>query len=841
MFTVDSKFKQNERAERVRALTQCHGPFTAFDREVIGKPIEELVRDVHGNVLQPTDILRTYGRVALRAHEKTNCLTEVMVSAAEGWVQDGSINFGGPLAGIPVSLKDTIIVGGFDTTVGYSGFVGNKEPEDGAIVRLLKDAGAVPYVKTNLPITMLSFESTNDVWGRCTNPHNSKYSPGGSTGGEAALLALGGRIGIGSDVAGSVRAPAHFSGIYSLRCSIGRWPKMGICTSMPGQEGVPSVYSPMARTLNDLTYFTRSIIEMQPWKYDPSVHPLAWRPEVEKEYAAKTKLRVGIMRTDSVVDPSPACTRALEKTEAALRSAGHEIVEIDPPSPYEALYLGAHLLNADGCKMFKSFFRYGERNDPGAHQLDWLMRLPRPFKYLYYLWVKYVRRDDIWAGLIQGWHEKTAFENWKLVAKREAYRYKWFQWWNSADVDFLLTPPNATPAVPHGGMKDAVSSCGYTFLFNVDLDKLPIGFNVKKLNGVAQGAYKLYSAEAMHGLPVGVQIVGRRLEEEKVLAIMKRVEEALGEDKQERPLAYQNAASFVPKLAGKIMQWLDPQKDDVILDIGCGDGVLNLQIHGILAQGNGRIHGIDSSPAMIEAASKAAESAGASKCTFEGKYPPHSRHWPKGSDANPPWKTFVSFRPLTKFLPLVTNALDLIRAPRLQTGAFTKAFSNAALHWVLRAPAAAQADFFRGVRSALAPGGVFAFEMGGLGNVAEMRAALLMAVARRADGGLEAARRADPWFFPDEAWITEMMERTAGGWRVDRLEREYRPTPATDLGGVEAWVRLMGAQFFEAVEEGPLREECVKEVVDVLECVCRNPSGGFQIGYVRLRVLATKI
>ncbi|KAI5859546.1 amidase [Durotheca rogersii] len=542
----DCKFKQDERAERIRALAQYHGPFTAQDRDIINKPIEQLVQGVHKGELQPIDLLQTYGKVALKAHEKTNCLTEVMISAAEGWVQDGSINFSGPLAGIPVSLKDTINVGGFDSTVGYSSFVGNKPDQDGATVRLLKDAGAVPYVKTNLPITLLSFESTNDVWGRCTNPHNSKYSPGGSTGGEAALLALGGRIGIGSDVAGSVRAPAHFSGIYSLRCSTGRWPKAGFATSMPGQEGIPSVYSPMARTLNDLTYFTGALIGMQPWKYDGSVHPLPWRLEVEQEYLTKSKFRVGVMRTDGVVDPSPACVRALEITEAALKQAGHEIVEIDPPSPYEALYLGAHLLNADGCQMFKSFFRYGEWDDPGADQMDWLMRLPRPFKFLYYLWVKYVRKDDVWAGLVKDWHPKSAFENWKLVARREAYKVKWFDWWNSVDVDFLITPPNATPAVPHDGMKDAVSSCGYTFLFNLldyacgiipvthvdkNLDKLPSTFNIKKLNGVAQGAYKLYDAEAMHGLPVAIQVVGRRLEEEKVLAIMKRVEDALGDDK----------------------------------------------------------------------------------------------------------------------------------------------------------------------------------------------------------------------------------------------------------------------------------------------------------------------
>lgn len=366
-------------------MTQCHGHFTVLDREIISKPIEQLVEEVHRNELQPIDILHTYGRVAIKAHEKTNCVTEVMVNAAEGWIKDGSINLKGPLAGIPVSLKDSITVGGFDTSVGYSSFVGNKGSEDGPVVRMLKDAGAIPYVKTNLPITLLSFESTNDVWGRCTNPHNKKYSPGGSTGGEAALLALGGRIGIGSDVAGSVRAPAHFSGIYSLRCSTGRWPKLGFCTSMPGQEGVPSVYSPMTRTLNDLAYFTCSIIRMHPWKYDPSVHPLCWRPEVEKEYLLKTKLRVGVMRTDGVVDPSPACKRAVEQVEEALRLEGHEIVEIDPPSPYEALNLGAQLLNADGCQMFSTFFRYGEWNDPGARQMKWLMELPRPFKYIYYL------------------------------------------------------------------------------------------------------------------------------------------------------------------------------------------------------------------------------------------------------------------------------------------------------------------------------------------------------------------------------------------------------------------------------------------------------------------------
>ncbi|KAK4999812.1 hypothetical protein LTR66_001236, partial [Elasticomyces elasticus] len=133
---------------------------------------------------------------------------------------------------------------------------------------------------------------------------------------------------------------------------------------------------------------------------------------------------------------------------------------------------------------------------------------------------------------------------------REAYKARWHDWWNGIDdeeeepMDAILAPPNATPALPHGAMRDAVASCGYTFLFNlldysagvvpvtrVDAakDALPAGFDVKKLNGVARGAYRFYDAQEMHGLPVAVQVVGRRLEEEKVLAVMKRVEDALEE------------------------------------------------------------------------------------------------------------------------------------------------------------------------------------------------------------------------------------------------------------------------------------------------------------------------
>ena len=174
-----------------------------------------------------------------------------------------------------------------------------------------------------------------------------------------------------------------------------------------------------------------------------------------------------LTKCTGVVDPSPACARALERVVSALQSQGHECTDISPPSPYHALQIASKLLSSDGCHTFLSYFRTGETNDPGARQLSFYMKIPRAFKYFYYLWVKYVQRDEVWAGLLAQWHEESSFGQWKWVARREAYKASWHEWWNDQALDALVTSVNATPAVPHKGMKKAISSCGYTFMFNL--------------------------------------------------------------------------------------------------------------------------------------------------------------------------------------------------------------------------------------------------------------------------------------------------------------------------------------------------------------------------------------
>ena len=171
---------------------------------------------------------------------------------------------------------------------------------------------------------------------------------------------------------------------------------------------------------------------------------------------------------------------------------------------------------------------------------------------------------------------------------------------------------------------------------------------------------------------------------------------------------------------------------------------------------------------------------------------------------------------------------------------FDKVFSNAALHWILSDPLYRD-DVFRGVHSVLKDGGDFVFEMGGKGNVAEMRAALLEAISKRVDA--KTAREADPWFFPDEEWMRAVLERH--GFVVEKMELEERPTRVEEGkgGGIEGWVRLMGSKFFDVVgKEGEeVREECIREAVGRLERECRMEGGAHLIGYVRLRALARKL
>jgi len=206
------------------------------------------------------------------------------------------------------------------------------------LVHSLKRAGAIIIAKTNVPMSMLLGITTNNIVGSTLNPLNRVLSAGGASGGEGALLALGGSpLGWGTDIAGSVRIPSSFCGLWGMRPSFGRISGSGIEKILPGLPIGMSVVGPMARDLETLVMAVKWATGLCSWRDDPDVVDLAWREQMFTEVEEiKTGLVFGILKSDGTVTPHPPILRAMEIVEDALRQKGHEVLEWDPPSHSEA-------------------------------------------------------------------------------------------------------------------------------------------------------------------------------------------------------------------------------------------------------------------------------------------------------------------------------------------------------------------------------------------------------------------------------------------------------------------------------------------------------------------------
>lgn len=238
-----------------------------------------------------------------------------------------------PFHGLPISLKDSFQVSGHDTSTGLACFVNQPAEEDSGTAAMLLDLGAVLYCKTNLPQSIMTGDSDNNVFGRTLNPCNTALTAGGSTGGEGALLALRGSVlGVGTDIGGSIRVPSVCNGIYGFRPSVGLVPHGGVRDlTTPGTDGVRSTAGPMASSLRDVVLFLKETMKAETWRYDSTVVSVPWTNLKPKEH-----LRIGLVLDDGIYTPSPPVRRGLKKAADLLRkSDGIEIVPLTLPNVKE--------------------------------------------------------------------------------------------------------------------------------------------------------------------------------------------------------------------------------------------------------------------------------------------------------------------------------------------------------------------------------------------------------------------------------------------------------------------------------------------------------------------------
>ncbi|MGH2612090.1 MAG: amidase, partial [Rhabdochlamydiaceae bacterium] len=218
----------------------------------------------------------------------------------------------GLLHGVPMTVKDTCDVTGFICTMGTQGYKNNLVYKDATAVARLRQAGAIILGVTNMPECAVAFESDNLNYGRTNNPHDLKRTPGGSSGGEAAIIAAGGSpLGLGADGGGSIRLPAHFCGIAGIKPTQGRIPQTGLLIPRDG-VGVPSIvgaFGPLARYVDDL-YLARQVL-CGPDKHDPHTVPMTLNDFHKVNLAS---LKVGFYVNNGVKNPSKDIQDAVIKS-----------------------------------------------------------------------------------------------------------------------------------------------------------------------------------------------------------------------------------------------------------------------------------------------------------------------------------------------------------------------------------------------------------------------------------------------------------------------------------------------------------------------------------------------
>lgn len=196
------------------------GKLSKQELEITEKKATDLLADLASGKLSAVEVTTAFGKRALIADQVVNCLTEVFLDAALEQAAQLDAYFKangkpcGPLHGLPISLKDQFSIKGIDTCMGYSAWANKPAERDSALVAALKRAGAVLYVRTNIPQSLMLGETINPVYGLTTNPHNRELTCGGSSGGEGALIAMkGSPLGVGTDMY-VITEPSEVSSSY---------------------------------------------------------------------------------------------------------------------------------------------------------------------------------------------------------------------------------------------------------------------------------------------------------------------------------------------------------------------------------------------------------------------------------------------------------------------------------------------------------------------------------------------------------------------------------------------------------------------------------------------------
>jgi Asp-tRNA(Asn)/Glu-tRNA(Gln) amidotransferase A subunit family amidase len=440
--------------------------------------------------VSPVEVLEAYLRRIERVNPQLNAIVTLAPDALERAREaESSIMRGrevGILQGVPVTIKDTIETKNLKTTSGSLLRAQYVPDEDAGAVARLKAAGAIILGKTNVPEMAIPYECDNPVFGRTNNPHDLGVTSGGSSGGcAAAISACLSPAGLGSDLSGSIRVPAHFCGIVGLKPTTGRVSSAGHFPPATGTLAHGAAFGPMARRVEDLSLFLNVLTESNE----------AQSLSAQSQGASLIDIhgrRVALFAGESGIAVTDETRQAVDAALCALGEAGLEIIEEEPPGIERASGLWPALFSQASIIQLREVYA-GREEKVGAVVSAVLAAAEKNPQ---------LSPDDS----VRAWRE------------RDSLRSSLIEWMNTTPL--IVAPVGATPAFEHGARRVQVGEESLSVYRAFEYSR---AFNVLGLPCVSVPA-----GRTREGLPIGVQIIGRPFAEEAVLAAASIIEAALG-------------------------------------------------------------------------------------------------------------------------------------------------------------------------------------------------------------------------------------------------------------------------------------------------------------------------
>lgn len=398
----------------------------------------------------------------------------------------------GALHGLPVTVKSSIATAGYRCEIGSVLHKGNIPKEDAVVVARLRAAGALILGTTNCPEFLMAYETANLLHGASRNPWDLDRSPGGSSGGESAAIAAGlSAAGLGSDSGGSVRQPAHATGICSLKPTPGRIPSRGHLPPCVGPFSTLGAIGPMARTIADVTLLFRALSGQDP--DEPGSPPIGYR---ERSQAELRRHAIGFFEDDGIVAVTTETRAAVDAAAAVLRGAGFRVEPFRP-----------RILELLRKLWWKLFVQCGAMFYAPA--IGGKERLLSPIFNEFLAMAASARPLDA-AQLLDAWAELDLLRA-RALAEMNEY-------------SVLLCPVSSVPAFRHGERTWTLDGRPVEYL---DAMRYTQWFNVLAAPA-AVAPVGLAKTEGESTLPIGVQIVARPYQDEVALGIAAIVDEAFG-------------------------------------------------------------------------------------------------------------------------------------------------------------------------------------------------------------------------------------------------------------------------------------------------------------------------